>query len=73
MKCFFLVVSLLSTTTFAHGDETLAVPPAAEPPKASRKLVAFENVTQETGIMGSGSTAAWADYDNDGFLDLYMI
>ena len=71
MKYFFLVVSFLSTTTFAHGDETPAIPPAAEPPKASTKLVAFENVTQEMGIMGSGSTAAWGDYDNDGWVDLY--
>jgi hypothetical protein len=34
----------------------------------------FDDVTEETGLMSlhPTQTAAWADYDNDGWLDLYV-
>ena len=32
----------------------------------------FEDVTEKTGLSGlSKSTAAWVDFNNDGFVDLY--
>ena len=34
---------------------------------------AFEDVTDEAGLSGlSGSVAAWGDFDNDGWVDLYV-
>src|SRR5581483_5368608 len=34
----------------------------------------FTDVTKEAGLIepGNGLCAAWADYDNDGFLDLFL-
>ncbi len=31
----------------------------------------FTDVTASSGIVADGRTAAWADYDNDGYIDLY--
>ena len=37
------------------------------------KAEPFRNVTDEVGLKGlSGSVAAWGDYDNDGWTDLYV-
>ena len=32
----------------------------------------FEDVTDQSGVSGSDSMSAWADYDNDGFTDLML-
>jgi hypothetical protein len=37
----------------------------------NRGKLSFEDVTAAMGITGSGSMAAWGDYDNDGWVDLH--
>lgn len=43
------------------------------PSRTTEAQIVFEDVTQSVGLENlSGSTAAWADFDNDGWVDLYI-
>ena len=69
---FVLVVSPFGIYGIVSADEN-TTNPASEPRAASSQL-SFSEISEESQLVfqGCAYSGAWADYDNDGDLDLYV-